>query len=41
MGDFEKARAWISESVVRINRAVKNNEPTGWRATIDDVGEDD
>lgn len=39
MGEFEKGKGWISESLGRINEAVKNNEPTGWYAKVEGIGE--
>jgi len=38
--ELEEASPWIRESYERINNAIKNNEPTGWYAKVEEVDEE-
>ena len=35
------AKPWLKESFKRINTAIKNNEPTGWYAKVEDLTEEE
>ena len=35
--ELEAALPWIKESLERINSAVRNNEPTGWYAKVEET----
>jgi len=39
--ELTKALPWIEKSYKRINKAIKNNEPTGWYAKADEVDSED
>jgi len=39
--ELEEALLWIKESYERINNAIKNNEPTGWYAKVEEADEED
>ena len=41
MQEFERAKTCLQESLARINIAVKNNEPTGWYAKVEDISDDE
>jgi len=38
--ELEEALPWIKESYERINNAIKNNEPTGWYAKVEEADEE-
>jgi len=41
VSELEKINPWLSESIKRINEAVRKNEPTGWYAKVEDLTEDE